>query len=173
MRRRRRWRADDALLQVSRLRRAAASRKKLSAMAWRLVQYLRHRRDPHSLVVGRAGAPYISDWLEHDSSSFVCWHGGMCPTCLTSVAGDGGGPRIRPHFNNKKPAVVSARVPINQCVGRITRAPVKFQGFRTGGRNAEAWHGCNCLPVLGLRRKLSCHDLQRPVEARETPTVRK
>ena len=38
------------------------------------------------------GAPYISDWLEHDRSSFVCWHGGMCPTCLTSDTGDGGGP---------------------------------------------------------------------------------
>ena len=54
------------------------------------------------------GAPYISDWLEHDQTSFVCWHGGMCPTCLTSDTGDGGGPRIRPHFNNKKPAVVDA-----------------------------------------------------------------
>ena len=63
------------------------------------------------------GAPYISDWLEHDQSSFVCWHGGMCPTCLTSDTGDGGGPRIRPHFNNKKPAVAGARVPINQCAG--------------------------------------------------------
>ena len=59
------------------------------------------------------GAPYISDWLEHDRSSFVCWHGGMCPTCLTSDLGDGGGPRIRPHFNNKKPAVVGVRVRIN------------------------------------------------------------
>ena len=48
------------------------------------------------------GAPYISDWLEHDRSSFVCWHGGMCPTCLTSDS------IIRPHFNNKKPAVVDA-----------------------------------------------------------------
>ena len=100
------------------------------------------------------GAPYISDWLEHDRTSFVCWHGGMCPTCLTSDPGDGGGPRIRPHFNNKKPAVVDTRVPINECVGRIMRAPMKFQGFRTGGRDAEAWHGRHGVPVLGVRRRV-------------------
>ena len=139
------------------------------------------------------GAPYISDWLEHDQTSFVCWHGGMCPTCLTSDTGDGGGPRIRPHFNNKKPAVVDARVPINQYVGRVMRAPVKFQDFRTGGRDAQARYGRHGVPLLGVRRRVprgvriipvdrdaidatirtqvSRHDLQRPVEARETSAV--
>ena len=80
------------------------------------------------------GAPYISDWLEHDRSSFVCWHGGMCPTCLTSDTGDGGAPRIRPHFNNKKPAVVGARVPINQCAGEITGLP-----HRWTRRSSQGW----------------------------------
>ena len=137
------------------------------------------------------GAPYISDWLEHDQSSFVCWHGGMCPTCLTSDTGDGGGPRIRPHFNNKKPAVVDARVPINQYVGRVMRAPVKFQDFRTGGRDAQAGHGRHGVPLLGVRRRVprgvriipvdrdvidatsqvSRHDLQRPIQAREATAV--
>lgn len=53
------------------------------------------------------GAPYISDWLEHDARSFVCWHGGMCPTCLCVEAG-AGAPRLAPHFNNKVPTVVDA-----------------------------------------------------------------
>ena len=96
--------------------RFGALREKLSAMAWSW--YSTHAIDAiRTLAYGRAGAPYISDWLEHDQTSFVCWHGGMCPTCLTSDTGDGGGPRIRPHFNNKKPAVVGARVRIIPVVG--------------------------------------------------------
>ena len=57
---------------VNCLVRFGASRKKLSAMAWSW--YSTHAIDAiRTLVDGRAGAPYISDWLERpvvDLSTF-------------------------------------------------------------------------------------------------------
>ena len=143
--------------------------------------------------LGCGARRHISDWLEHDQSSFVCWHGGMCPTCLTSDTGDGGGPRIRPHFNNKKPAVVDARVPImdlcgNQTVRRLnSRASAQVDATlkpgmdvrhraAAGSATASSHAACESFqwtatPSTRLSRSLSRHDLQRPVEAREATAV--
>ena len=55
---------------------------------------------------------YISDWLGALICSVRVLARRHVPTCLTSDTGDGGF-RIRPHFNNKKPAVVDgARGPV-------------------------------------------------------------
>ena len=107
------------------------------------------------------GAPYISDWLEHDRSSFVCWHGGMCPTCLTSDPGDGGGPRIRPHFNNKKPAVVDATLKpgMDVTVCRFWVCDGGYHAMICNGRSKPAKRplsGNNGLVELDLSDRGGC-----------------
>ena len=106
------------------------------------------------------------------------------------MTGEGGGPRIRPHFNNKKPAVVGAT--LKPVVGSPSAGFVSA----TGGRDAQAGDGrhgvqrpgcapdaiparVRIIPVdrdaidATIRTQVSRHDLQRPVQALETPAVGK
>ncbi|OHD78743.1 MAG: hypothetical protein A3J97_04070 [Spirochaetes bacterium RIFOXYC1_FULL_54_7] len=52
------------------------------------------------------GPVYLSDWLEHDQDSFVCWHTGVIPLQLCVQAPSDGAPTFAYHFNNKKPLVI-------------------------------------------------------------------
>ena len=66
-----------------------------------------------SCMIGTAlgcGACYLSDWLEHDRDKITLWHGGNAPFQLCEPVGDEGGPSVARHFNNKRPAVVNARL---------------------------------------------------------------
>jgi len=66
-----------------------------------------------SCMIGTAlvcGACYLSDWLEHDESTITLWHGGNAPFQLCEPIGSEGGPVVARHFNNRRPAVVNARL---------------------------------------------------------------
>jgi L-fucose isomerase-like protein len=54
------------------------------------------------------GACYGSDWLEHDAETITLWHGGNIPFSMSPPPGHRGGPRVAPHFNNEKPAVIES-----------------------------------------------------------------
>jgi L-fucose isomerase-like protein len=54
------------------------------------------------------GPVYMSDWLEHDSSSIAIWHTGSVPLELCEPIGSERGPRVARHFNIRKPAVIEA-----------------------------------------------------------------
>lgn len=84
------------------------------------------------------GAPYISDWLEHDAEGFTCWHGGMCPTCLCYDEG-AGAPTLAPHFNNKVPTVVDATLKPGMAVtvARLWVLEGKYKLMVCDGRTAE------------------------------------
>jgi L-fucose isomerase-like protein len=54
------------------------------------------------------GPVYMSDWLEHDSSTIAIWHTGSVPLELCEPIGSERGPRVAKHFNIRKPAVIEA-----------------------------------------------------------------
>ncbi len=62
------------------------------------------------------GAVYLSDWLEHDSTTLTLWHGGMAPTQLSEAVGSVLGPCISRHFNNRKAGCLDATVRIDMDV---------------------------------------------------------
>lgn len=54
------------------------------------------------------GAPYISDWLEHDEHHITLWHTGAAPLQMCKGLDSDRPPSIGRHFNNQKPAVIDA-----------------------------------------------------------------
>ena len=54
------------------------------------------------------GPCFLSDWLEHSTDAVTFWHAGNIPFALSPEIGAPGGPRLAPHFNNKKPTVVES-----------------------------------------------------------------
>jgi L-fucose isomerase-like protein len=56
------------------------------------------------------GPGYISDWLEHDDRRITLWHPGHAPFSLCEPIGTEHGPRLGVHFNNRRTAVVNARL---------------------------------------------------------------
>ena len=54
------------------------------------------------------GPVYMSDWLEHDTSTIAIWHTGSVPLELCEPIGSERGPRVAKHFNIHKPAVIEA-----------------------------------------------------------------
>ena len=56
------------------------------------------------------GPVYLSDWLEHDTSSITIWHTGAAPLQLANPVGTPGGPALDVQFNNKRPTVVESTI---------------------------------------------------------------
>ena len=75
------------------------------------------------------GRYYLTDWLEHDSSTITFWHGGMSPTSLSPPPGEPGCPRIARHFNSRKPAVLDAelKADIPITIWRLWRYEGKYR----------------------------------------------
>ena len=71
------------------------------------------------------GAVYLSDWLEHDSTTLTLWHGGMAPTQLSEAVGTSLGPCISRHFNNRVAGCLDAtiRIGIQVTVFRSAESP--------------------------------------------------
>jgi L-fucose isomerase-like protein len=59
------------------------------------------------------GPVYMSDWLEHDTSTIAIWHTGSVPLELCEPIGSERGPRVAKHFNIHKPAVIEATLKEN------------------------------------------------------------
>lgn len=57
-----------------------------------------------------AGPGFLTDWLEHDTSTIFFWHPGMAPLDMCNEPGCDGGPTIGDHFNNVRPMVVDGPI---------------------------------------------------------------
>jgi L-fucose isomerase-like protein len=66
------------------------------------------------------GPSFLTDWLEHDSSTIFFWHPGMAPMTMCNAVGDDDGPALAAHFNIVKPYVVDGRIRSDEPV-TITR----------------------------------------------------
>ena len=56
------------------------------------------------------GTGFLTDWLEHDSSTIFFWHPGMAPLDMCNQPGCDDGPTIGDHFNNVRPMVVDGPI---------------------------------------------------------------
>ena len=54
------------------------------------------------------GSVYLSDWLEHDSSTIAIWHTGAVPFDFCEPVGSELGPHLARQFNLKNPGVIEA-----------------------------------------------------------------
>jgi L-fucose isomerase-like protein len=74
------------------------------------------------------GPGFLTDWLEHDSSSVFFWHPGMAPLNMCNAAGGTDGPSLAVHFNGRQPMVVDGPLQTGQAVtvSRLWRCDNKY-----------------------------------------------
>jgi len=106
-----------------------------------------------------AGPGFLTDWLEHDTSTIFFWHPGMAPLDMCNEAGCEDGPTIGDHFNNVRPMVVDGPI---RTAGEVTVARV----WRCGGRyHMTAFEGRTMPP----RRHVTGNTLQIEVAGEPVP----
>ncbi len=66
------------------------------------------------------GPGFLTDWLEHDTSTIFFWHPGMAPLDMCYAAGCEDSPTLGAHFNIVKPLVVDGRLRSGQTI-TVTR----------------------------------------------------
>ncbi|MHB1858382.1 MAG: hypothetical protein ACYCPM_13220 [Acidobacteriaceae bacterium] len=66
------------------------------------------------------GPGFLTDWLEHDTSTIFFWHPGMAPLDMCHAIGSEDGPTLGSHFNIVKPYVVDGQLRPGQPV-TVTR----------------------------------------------------
>lgn len=66
------------------------------------------------------GPGFLTDWLEHDTSTIFFWHPGMAPLDMCCAIGSEEGPTLGAHFNVVKPFVVDGQLQPDQAV-TVTR----------------------------------------------------
>ncbi len=62
------------------------------------------------------GPGFLTDWLEHDTSTIFFWHPGMAPLDMCHAIGTESGPTLGAHFNIVKPYVVDGQLRPGQQV---------------------------------------------------------
>lgn len=91
-----------------------------------------------SILVG-AGPGFLTDWLEHDSSTIFFWHPGMAPMDMCEGPGRAGAPTLAAHFNIEKPLVVEGRIRTNEPVTvlRLWRCDNRYHLTALEGQTIE------------------------------------
>ncbi len=105
------------------------------------------------------GPGFLTDWLEHDSSSIFFWHPGMAPLDMCNPAGEADGPSLADHFNGMRPFVVDGPLQTEHpvTVSRLWRCDNKY--------HMTAFEGHSIAP----KRKVSGNSLLMEVSGDPVP----
>lgn len=97
-----------------------------------------------------AGVGFITDWLEHDSTTITLWHGGTAPLSMCYPIGSKNGPSLGTHFNNARPTVVEGELRTGEPVtlARLWRCD--------GSYHMTAFEGRTIPPTRRLRGNWAC-----------------
>ena len=85
------------------------------------------------------GPGFLTDWLEHDTSTIFFWHPGMAPLDMCHAIGSEEGPALGAHFNVVKPFVVDGRLQSDQpvTVSRLWRCDNEYHMTAFAGRSIQ------------------------------------
>ncbi len=74
------------------------------------------------------GLAFITDWLEHDDDSIMCWHAGSIPPSMCPPIGKPGGPTLAKHFNIERPMVMDGSLRTGEpvTIGRLWRCDDRY-----------------------------------------------
>ena len=102
------------------------------------------------------GPVHLSDWLEHDRHVINLWHVGVVPLQMCHPAGSEHGPRLGRHFNNDRPVVVNATLPLGHdvTVYRMWRCGDRYRLAGFEGETVEPTRtllGTNCWTKVETR----------------------
>jgi len=106
------------------------------------------------------GPGFLTDWLEHDTSTIFFWHPGMASLDMCHAIGSEDGPTLGSHFNVVKPYVVDGRLQSDQAVTvmRLWRCDSNY--------HMTAFESRSIPP----RRKITGNSLLVEVTDRDVPT---
>ncbi len=105
------------------------------------------------------GPGFLTDWLEHDSTTIQFWHPGMAPLDMCYEVGCEEGPSLGDHFNGARPFVVDGGLrsggPVT--ISRLWRCDNRYHMTAFEGR------------AIAPRRQLSGNTLLVEVQGGEIP----
>jgi L-fucose isomerase-like protein len=89
-----------------------------------------------------AGAGFIADWLEHDSTTITLWHGGTAPLSMCYPIASERGPWLGTHFNFAKPLVVNGELRTGEpvTIARLWRCDARYHMTAFEGVTVPPWH---------------------------------
>ena len=83
------------------------------------------------------GPGFLTDWLEHDTSTIFFWHPGMAPLDMCHAIGCDEGPTLGAHFNVVKPLVLDGTLQSGQpiTISRLWRCDNEYHMTAFEGRS--------------------------------------
>jgi len=107
------------------------------------------------------GPGFLTDWLEHDTSTIFFWHPGMAPLDMCNDIGCEDGPTIGDHFNVARPLVVDGHI---RTGGPVTMSRL----WRCDGRyHMTAFEG----RAIPSRRQISGNTLLVEISGEPVPRL--